>query len=74
MTLASLIFSGRDWLVPVVLLAALTTVTRPDARLVCCVPNMTHISIVERLLRGDLGSFAAASDSHHHDRDGERRA
>lgn len=39
---------------PETLLAALTTITRPGARLLCCAPNMTHISIVERLLRGDL--------------------
>ena len=36
------------------LLFALKTVTVPDAQLVLCVPNSAHISIVERLLCGDL--------------------
>lgn len=36
------------------LLLALARITTADAQLVCCVPNMTHISIIERMLIGDL--------------------
>ncbi len=36
------------------LLIALEQITITDAKLVCCVPNMTHISIAERILAGDL--------------------
>jgi SAM-dependent methyltransferase len=35
------------------LLDALYDLTAPDARIVACVPNMSHLSVVERLLAGD---------------------
>jgi 2-polyprenyl-3-methyl-5-hydroxy-6-metoxy-1,4-benzoquinol methylase len=35
-------------------LARLRAFTTPDATLVCCVPNMGHISVLERMLMGDL--------------------
>jgi SAM-dependent methyltransferase len=41
------------------LLLALRHITTPDARLVCCIPNMAHISIVERMLIGDLSYDAS---------------
>jgi 2-polyprenyl-3-methyl-5-hydroxy-6-metoxy-1,4-benzoquinol methylase len=36
------------------LLLALARITTADAQLVCCIPNMTHTSIFERMLIGDL--------------------
>ena len=36
------------------LLLALARITTADAKLVCCIPNMAHISILERMLMGDL--------------------
>lgn len=35
------------------------SVSAPQARLVCCVPNMAHASVVERMLAGDLSYDAA---------------
>jgi len=39
---------------PEMLLSVAHEITTEDARLVCCVPNMGHVSIVERMLAGDL--------------------
>ena len=39
---------------PETLLRDLLAVGTPDARLVCCVPNMSHVSVIERLVRGDI--------------------
>lgn len=39
---------------PEKLLETLARITTPDASLACCVPNMGHISIIERMLMGDL--------------------
>jgi SAM-dependent methyltransferase len=39
---------------PMVLLRFAREVTSRDARLVCCIPNMTHGSVIERMLAGDL--------------------
>jgi 2-polyprenyl-3-methyl-5-hydroxy-6-metoxy-1,4-benzoquinol methylase len=39
---------------PVHLLREISACSANDATLVCCVPNMTHISVLERLLAGDL--------------------
>jgi SAM-dependent methyltransferase len=39
---------------PELLVAALRRITTPCGQLVCCIPNMTHVSIVERMLIGDL--------------------
>jgi SAM-dependent methyltransferase len=36
------------------LLAELGSVCAGDAGLVCCIPNMSHISVIERLIRGDI--------------------
>jgi SAM-dependent methyltransferase len=35
------------------LLEALYDLTVPDARIVACVPNMSHLSVIERLVAGD---------------------
>lgn len=35
-------------------LAALHDLAAPDATLVCCLPNMSHLSVVARLLSGDF--------------------
>lgn len=39
---------------PEKILAKLTELTTPNASLVCCVPNMGHVSVIERMLLGDL--------------------
>ena len=39
---------------PETLLNALQKVTTPEATLVCCIPNMGHISVIERFLMGDI--------------------
>jgi SAM-dependent methyltransferase len=39
---------------PEKLLETLARITTPDASLACCVPNMGHVSIMERMLLGDL--------------------
>ncbi|HEY5799398.1 MAG TPA: methyltransferase [Burkholderiaceae bacterium] len=36
------------------LLAGLHRITTPDARIVCCLPNMTHVSVIEKMLTGDI--------------------
>jgi 2-polyprenyl-3-methyl-5-hydroxy-6-metoxy-1,4-benzoquinol methylase len=36
------------------ILEALYDLTTPDARIVACVPNMSHASVVERLIAGDI--------------------
>ena len=35
-------------------LEALWDLTAPDARIVACVPNMAHLSVIERMITGDL--------------------
>jgi hypothetical protein len=40
---------------PEVLLEALHDITTAQATLVCCLPNATHISVLERFLIGDIG-------------------
>jgi SAM-dependent methyltransferase len=35
-------------------LTRLLEVSTADARLVCCIPNMAHISVLERMLAGDI--------------------
>ena len=35
-------------------LRAAHAASSPDARLVCCIPNMAHVSVIERMLAGDL--------------------
>jgi hypothetical protein len=44
---------------PGAFLALCHEISAPDARLVCCVPNMGHVSVVERMLAGDLSYDAA---------------
>jgi SAM-dependent methyltransferase len=39
---------------PLHCLRAAHAASSPDARLVCCIPNMAHVSVIERLLAGDL--------------------
>ena len=41
------------------LLQALSGISTEDAMLICCVPNMGHISVLERMLLGDLSYEAA---------------
>lgn len=41
------------------LLEVVHRLSAADARLVCCVPNMAHLSVLERLLAGDLSYDAA---------------
>ncbi len=36
------------------LLDQLYRLTTPDAKIICCLPNMAHISVVQRLLCGDM--------------------
>ena len=35
-------------------LARLLALTTADAKLVCCIPNMSHISVLERMIAGDI--------------------
>lgn len=39
---------------PHLLLESLHGLTTPEARIVCCLPNMSHISVVQRLVAGDI--------------------
>lgn len=39
---------------PTELLLKLSKHTKEDAKLVCCVPNMSHISVIHRLISGDV--------------------
>ncbi|MCR5869261.1 MULTISPECIES: bifunctional 2-polyprenyl-6-hydroxyphenol methylase/3-demethylubiquinol 3-O-methyltransferase UbiG [Aquincola] len=39
---------------PAQVLDALYDISADDARIVCCVPNMAHISVIQRMLSGDL--------------------
>lgn len=39
---------------PGAVLEALYDLTLPDARIVCCLPNMGHLSVIERLVAGDI--------------------
>ncbi len=39
---------------PAEFLTKLRQLTTPDATLVCCVPNMGHISVIEQMLMGDI--------------------
>ena len=44
---------------PEAVLEALYDLSAPDARIVCCLPNMTHLSVIERLVAGDMSYDAA---------------
>jgi 2-polyprenyl-3-methyl-5-hydroxy-6-metoxy-1,4-benzoquinol methylase len=39
---------------PAAVLEALYDLSSPDARIVCCLPNMAHLSVIERLVCGDI--------------------
>lgn len=39
---------------PLALLEALYDLASPDAQIVCCLPNMAHLSVIERLVAGDI--------------------
>lgn len=39
---------------PAKVLDALYDLTADDAKIVCCVPNMAHLSVVQRLISGDM--------------------
>lgn len=39
---------------PARLLESLYELTTPDARIVCCLPNMSHLSVIQRLVAGDI--------------------
>lgn len=39
---------------PAKVLDALYDLTAEDAKIVCCVPNMAHLSVVQRLISGDM--------------------
>jgi 2-polyprenyl-3-methyl-5-hydroxy-6-metoxy-1,4-benzoquinol methylase len=39
---------------PVKTLAALYDLATPDCQIVCCIPNMAHLSVIERLVAGDI--------------------
>ncbi len=39
---------------PGALLEALCDLTTDDAQIVCCLPNMAHVSVIERLVAGDI--------------------
>ncbi|CAN5231920.1 hypothetical protein BH09PSE6_BH09PSE6_24530 [soil metagenome] len=41
------------------LLESLYDLATPDARIVCCLPNMTHLSVIERMVAGDISYDAA---------------
>lgn len=40
-------------------LEALHDLSAPGARIVCCLPNMAHLSVIERLVAGDISYDAA---------------
>jgi len=44
---------------PGAVLGALYDLTAPDARIVCCLPNMSHLSVIERLVAGDISYDSA---------------
>jgi SAM-dependent methyltransferase len=44
---------------PQQVLQTLHRLSLPDARIVCCLPNMAHLSVVQRLLAGDISYDAA---------------
>ncbi len=44
---------------PAALLAALCDLTTDDAKIVCCLPNMGHLSVIERLVAGDISYDSA---------------
>lgn len=44
---------------PAPVLEALYDLATPDARILCCLPNMAHLSVLERLVAGDIGYDAA---------------
>jgi len=51
---------------PLALLRTLRGLTTPDAVVVCCLPNMAHLSVIERLVAGDIGyDSAGLLDSTH---------
>jgi SAM-dependent methyltransferase len=39
---------------PEAALSALYELGAPDARIVCCLPNMTHLSVIHRMIAGDI--------------------
>jgi 2-polyprenyl-3-methyl-5-hydroxy-6-metoxy-1,4-benzoquinol methylase len=39
---------------PEAVLEALYDLSAPNARIVCCLPNMAHLSVIERLVAGDM--------------------
>ncbi len=39
---------------PVRMLKALYDLSSPDAQIICCLPNMSHLSVIERLVAGDI--------------------
>lgn len=44
---------------PEAVLEALYDLSAPGARIVCCLPNMAHLSVIERLVAGDMSYDAA---------------
>jgi len=44
---------------PHAVLEALYDLSAPGARIVCCLPNMAHLSVIERLVAGDISYDAA---------------
>lgn len=44
---------------PGALLEALYDLAAPGAQIVCCLPNMSHLSVIERLVAGDISYDAA---------------
>jgi len=44
---------------PGAMLEALYDLTTPDAKIVCCLPNMGHLSVIERLVAGDISYDSA---------------
>lgn len=44
---------------PGAMLEALYDLTTPDAQIVCCLPNMGHLSVIERLVAGDMSYDSA---------------
>jgi SAM-dependent methyltransferase len=44
---------------PHAVLEALHDLSAPGARIVCCLPNMAHLSVIERLVAGDISYDAA---------------
>jgi ubiquinone/menaquinone biosynthesis C-methylase UbiE len=39
---------------PGAMLESLYDLTREDAQIICCLPNMSHLSVIERLVAGDI--------------------